>query len=339
MKRPAAPAIPWAVSAVALAAALVTSAAAMSGRPGRTGADVATYAAVFLLMVSFLGFGSRGITEAARRRAGGPAASLALGAALTLPGIALLASRGGFEEPVAFAATVLYGTLPLLLLAWARRTGPPPCAADWIALGAAWLPVEFALAGDGWPIEEGIFPAPMGAWVAACLLLAGFKSVRPLEGIGLRWRLRTEDLAVGIVALVAVLAVVLPADLALGRGPTSGAPDPLAPGAAGLLMAVIFVVLPAEIFFRGLVFNLLQRILVGRQGPRPALVISAALFALSLLGGRFGGGWWPVASAAYAGLWYGWCYLRTGSLSAGVLAHTGVLLLEHLVVGSTQAPS
>jgi membrane protease YdiL (CAAX protease family) len=327
------------MSAVALAAALVTFAAALSGRPGTAWADVATYAAVFLLMIPFVGFGTRGIEEAARRRAGLPAASLAVAAALTLPGIALLASRGGFEEPVAFAAAILYGALPLLLLAWARRAGPPPGAADWIALAAAWLPVELALVGDRWFLQGGSFPAPMAAWVAACVLLAGFKIVHPLEGIGFRWRLRVEDLAVGSVALVAVLAVLLPADLALGWGPTSGALDPLAPGVIGLLMAVIFVVLPAEILFRGLIFNLLQRILVSRQGPRPALVLSAALFALSVLGGRSGGGWWPVAFAAYAGLWYGWCYLRTGSLSAGVLAHTGVLLLERLVVGSTQAPS
>lgn len=339
MSPPAALASPRTVSAVALAAALATIAAAMSGRPGRGWADAVTYAAIFLLMVPFLGFGSRGIEEAVRARAGGPAASLALGAALTLPGIALLAARGGLEAPISLAAAILYGALPLLLLAWARRMGPAPCAADWIALAAAWLPVEFAQIG-GWRVfEEGIFPAPMAAWVAACLLLAGFKSVRPLEGIGFRWRLRAEDLAVGSVALVAVLAVLLPVDLILGTGPAVGPFYPVAPGVIGLLMAVIFVVFPAEILFRGLIFNLLQRILVGRQGPRPALVISAALFALSALGGGFGGGWWPVATAAYAGLWYGWSYLRTGSLSAGVLAHAGVLLLERLVIGWMQAPS
>jgi membrane protease YdiL (CAAX protease family) len=326
------------VSAVVLAAALFTIAAAMSGRPGTAWADVATYAAVFLLMLPFLGSGSHRIGLAARGGAGRPGAALAVAAALTLPGIALLASRGGLEEPVDFAAAILYGAFPLLLLAWARRAGPPPCAADWIALAAAWLPVEWSLIGDRWLLRGGSFPAPMAAWLAACVLLAGFKTIRPLEGIGLRWRLRAEDLAVGSIALVAVLAVLLPADLALGMGPASGAPDQLATGVIGLLIAVIFVVLPAELFFRGLVFNLLQRIFVSRHGPRPALVLSAALFALSALGGRSAGGWWPVAFAAYAGLWYGWCYLRTGSLSAGVLAHTGVLLLERLVVGSTQAP-
>jgi membrane protease YdiL (CAAX protease family) len=79
------------------------------------------------------------------------------------------------------------------------------------------------------------------------------------------------------------------------------------------VVLAVAVVIPVgeELFFRGL---LLRGFLL-RYGPRPALVLTAALFALVHLNP------WGLVSIFLVGILLGWLVLRTGSLWPACLAH------------------
>ncbi|ACY18510.1 CPBP family intramembrane glutamic endopeptidase [Haliangium ochraceum] len=100
----------------------------------------------------------------------------------------------------------------------------------------------------------------------------------------------------------------------------------------------IVVALPEELFFRGLLLELLERALPPRRrvlggGVGWALVISALLFALIHLPK---GGDPRVLATFFPGLLFGWMRSATGSILAPVLAHgaSNVFLrvLDYLVL-------
>lgn len=91
--------------------------------------------------------------------------------------------------------------------------------------------------------------------------------------------------------------------------------------------------LPEEAVFRHLVQGGLQAWLgASSRGYALAAVISGVLFGLA----HIGGGATYVALATIAGIGYGWIYAMTGSVTASILAHTGLNLL-HLLLFSYPA--
>jgi membrane protease YdiL (CAAX protease family) len=289
------------------------------------------YAALALLLLPYLGLGLAGIPRLVRRWVAWQPGVLLVAGALILPALAAL-PWGDAAAPGRALGIVLFASGGLLLLLAARGRGAPPSPWDWAALAAFWLPVELGLT-RGWWVREGVSPSfPMMTLVVTSLLLIGFGALRKLEGIGYRWRIRGTDLVVGTVALSAVLVVAVPVGLASGFvafGPRAISGSEFI---FSLLGIGLFVALPEEILFRGLLFNMLQRSWAGRLGPYPALILSAMLFGLTRLDRVPLMDWPNVVLAMIAGLSYGWCYLRTGSLMPGILAHTVVDLLHRFIL-------
>ena len=96
---------------------------------------------------------------------------------------------------------------------------------------------------------------------------------------------------------------------------------------------LVVVALPEELFFRGLIHELCERSLPPKRrflggGIGWALVISSALFAVGHLAVTFD---LRRLVVFFPGLVFGWMRSATGSILAGVIAHTASNLFIHLL--------
>src|SRR5207245_2987411 len=96
------------------------------------------------------------------------------------------------------------------------------------------------------------------------------------------------------------------------------------PPAMSLLISVLvtflLVAIPEEMFFRGILQNLLET----RFGRRIALIAAAILFGLAHFNKGVSFTWRYVLLAAIAGVFYGWAWRARRQLLASVITHTAV---------------
>ena len=228
-----------------------------------------------------------------------------------------------------------------------RRAPEAPAAAD-AALPPPWplgagiaalvrggavsaLALLLLLAGNQWLAERPLFAEALDApvmyipvvLIAWRMLLvpagAGFADVfglRPRPG---GWRL----LLLASVALVGA-GVLFDAGLALGGGwlqldshwaewfDSDLAWGPMAAVATTFFTTVVLAPVFEELIFRGLLYGSLR----ARFGVRPAVLVSAAIFALAHGYGAAG-----FASVFLSGALWAWSYERTRSLLPGMAAH------------------
>ncbi len=91
-----------------------------------------------------------------------------------------------------------------------------------------------------------------------------------------------------------------------------------------IFVQVVVVALPEELFFRGLIHELCERALPPKRkflggGIGWALIISSAIFAIGHLTVTFDA---RRLAVFFPGLVFGWMRSSTGSIMAGVIAHT-----------------
>lgn len=295
-------------------------------------------AALAAVVIPILALGHPRTLGAARSwTASGPRAAalvmvLAAPAAVALP----------WERPVQSAARAgwlaLYAALPLAALLVSRRSPREVNGWDWVAVALYWVPFQMSGMESWWRSAGDPFQVPWMKVTAAGLALVSFAAVRRLDGVGHRLRIGGTDAVTAAAAAGLFLAVAVPAALLSGLAEW----DPR-PGGVGRILAVIggialLTALPEEILFRGILFNLLQRRLRGRAGPWPALVISAMAFAAAHAGRGAGADPRYLALVTLAGIAYGWCYLRTGSLVPAVAAHTAVNAAHQILFATAAAP-
>ncbi|MBI3449787.1 MAG: CPBP family intramembrane metalloprotease [Acidobacteria bacterium] len=296
------------------------------------GEIAAPYTAFILLLIPYVGCGYPEIGAMYRKLGlAGPVGAALLLATVTLPPIvALVSIRGISASWMAAVGLILYGAALAGFLRWADRVGPPPNAVDVLAVLCAWLPVELGFLHGLWSHGPADPSYLIGKTLSLSVLLMGYVAIRPLEGLGYRWRFRFEDFGAAIVALSAFLIVAIPIGIATGFVVW----EPKGVSWTGIVfrgMAIgLFIALPEEILFRGVIFNLLQKWTMGRYGPYPALVASSVIFGLSHLNNFPYGDMRYVVLATYAGFCYAWCYLKTGNLMGGILTHMGVDLIHRL---------
>ncbi len=333
-------AIPWRHGSLLARVLLIAAAGAAVAR--RRGVDpgsiVPVILAFALLLVPYLGFGQPALLQDARLWSLGTGGAFAVAGAFVAPAAAALPWGEGSRALTSALLLIAYAAAPLVALERARRLSITPGIWDGAALVLYWLPMELGLFRGFWGRPEMDPTFLLMKLVAISLLLAGFAGLRGLDGIGYRWRIKGSDLLTGGAALAAFLAISVPSALASGFV----AWEPRVLPASELIFKVLgvglFIALPEEILFRGVMFNLMQRVSRGRRGPWPALFAASIVFGLAHLNNP------PLADARYvvlatnAGIAYGWCYLRTGSLMPGVLAHTAVDLIHHLLLTTPSAP-
>ncbi len=279
-----------------------------------------TVTAFALLMIPYFALGFDRVVEALRDLGRSRRRRLVLmGGLLLVPGLLVLIGGGGAPSLRQMGALALYIAVPISLLAGWGPAGSRPSLADLLILLLLWLPIELKYFETAWRLPAGNPSYVLAKTLGMELALFCFVVVRRLDGVGYRFRLAAEDLTVGLTALVVFLVPAVPT--ALHTGFVQFDPHWNGPG-KWLLMSLgvfFFIALPEEVLYRGLIFNMLQRIiLVG--GPYPALLISSVIFGLSHLNNP-PGDWRYVLLATAAGLAYGWAYLRSGSLLASSYTH------------------
>jgi hypothetical protein len=245
-------------------------------------------------------------------------AQLVSPAALCLPYV-LVAYGGGVFRWGWFA---LFAALPvaIAMLLWQAARVDTNRRGDWrdyVVLAALGLAVDLRWLEGAWPPHLAIFNKIL-------LLDAGiygFVLIRQLDGVGFDLRLRFKDLRIGLreAAFYAPIALALGLSLEfLHLHPGWPAPDR---AALAWIFTFFFIAVPEELFFRGLLQNLLER----RMGRYGALFLTACLFGLAHFNKRttiFN--WRYVLLAALAGIFYGRAWREQRRVGASAVTHATV---------------
>ncbi len=266
---------------------------------------------------------SRWLSDA-HSRAGRPASTRLLSpsalARVLIPGLfaagiylLLTAPLGAFSG----GGLLLFAALPLLLSGLLEFL-PPGAKLGWqdvIVLGALGCAVEY-----GW-LQRSLAQPGLGnlpKFMLTDVALYLYIVQRRLPGIGFDLRLRWRDVGIGVREWAFFAPIGIGLGLALGflrfhaRLPAAGT------FAGTALVTFLFVALPEELFFRGLLQNLLETRLARRQ----ALALAAGIFGLShyIHGAVFN--WRYVILAAIAGLFYGRAWRSERRIGASAISHT-----------------
>jgi membrane protease YdiL (CAAX protease family) len=188
---------------------------------------------------------------------------------------------------------------------------------DVAALVVVGAPVEFGLLAGAWP-HPGLSALPKFLLMDSALY--AFLVVRGVTGVGFDFRLRWRDVAIGLRewALYAPIAIGL--GLALGFIHWNPRKPDAVLMAGSYLITFIFVAVPEEFFFRGLLQNLLQP----RLGRGRALALAAVIFGLSHFNKPLPFNWRYVILATIAGVFYGRAWLDRGRLTCSAITHATV---------------
>ena len=188
---------------------------------------------------------------------------------------------------------------------------------DVVVLAALALTYMLRLLGTAWPYP-GLAAFPKLFIVDVALYL--YVVVRRLAGVGYSFLPGWDAVARGLKEWIHFL----PLGIGLGLVTRFIHFHPRLPSAtevtADLLVTFLLVALPEELFFRGILQNLLET----RCGRSPALGVTSVLFGLAHFNKGATFNWRYVLLAAVAGLFYGRAWRARRQLLAAAVTHTAV---------------
>jgi membrane protease YdiL (CAAX protease family) len=292
--------------------ALSVSAAAGFGLHGVSPGPAlfAALAALFLLLVPYFFLGLL------HRTAPPSPASLLWAPALLVPYGIYAAGTGAFSG-AALLRLALYAGLPALAVHLGReRKGPG--VLDLLAVLVIWLPFDLRLLENIWVWPEGQGAYGLQTVMAVDLAVLLFVLVRGFEGIGYRFELSRAGAREVLVSFVLFSAAAIP--LGLGIDFIRYDPDPFdAVELIGSFLAILlFIGIPEELLFRGLIQNFLDQWL-GKGWT--SLLLASAVFGAAHLDNDQPPNFAYALMATIAGLFYGRAFRRTGGLMAPALVH------------------
>lgn len=260
-----------------------------------------------------------GCAAPVRRWLTAPAARVVAPSVLVLPYVGFAAATHTFQVHI----FVILLAIPVGLAALFQFGVPEDAAArllwaDLIALPVLGLPIMLNWLG-------GAFPYPgLGSNFVKLLLidsaLYAYLVVRHLPGIGYDFRLQARDWLIGLRewAWFAPIAIGLGLALAFIRFNPRWHDVGLAAGA--WLGIFLFVAVPEELFFRGLVQNLFET----RWGRNWALAGAAVLFGAAHFHHPPVPNWRYMLLAALAGIFYGRAWRDRRRVSCSAITHATV---------------
>ena len=234
----------------------------------------------------------------------------------------------GVWDEQALVKILVFTAVPLSLCYQANRVSleQQPTLLDGLAVASIWLPFNFGLLESIWTWPQGKAAYIVNTPLAMAVALVGFVSIRRFSLTGIRFQLSWSQLKTVLVCLVLLMLIAIPVGLSSGflEFNPRFALSKLFMTPLGIFF---FIALPEELLFRGIIYGMFVREFARRGfGPRKSLIV--ALVVSSLL---FGISHWHdfgpppviyISLATVAGLFYGWTYTKTGSLTAAVLLHT-----------------
>ena len=171
---------------------------------------------------------------------------------------------------------------------------------------------------------HGAYPHPALSALPKLLLtdaaLYGFLVVRNLEDVGYDLRPHGRDLAIGLRELVFFAPFGIGGGFLLHFIGFHRVAPTLWEFCAEWIATFILIAIPEELFFRGILLNLLER----RLRPRAALLISAVVFGLSHFNKRAVFNWRYVILATIAGIFYGRAWRNRRRLFTSGITHATV---------------
>lgn len=242
-----------------------------------------------------------------------------------LPGLLL----GNFDpyHSVIFAMIVLavFGTLKKL-----RKENFELCWTDIVVWMLLWIPFDLR-----WymALQENI-DYIWWSMVVSVIGIIGWYAYRGAD-IGFNLVPKFKDLLISVLALLMIMAIVIPPGLATGflvfSIPESFDIPSLIVHFIGLFLTVA---LPEELFFRGILLRGLEKVSSKRWIP---MVVSSLAFGLMHWNNIDGLSMQItyVSLASIAGLGYAWAYKKSGNnLFAAILAHTLVDWVWKLILAA-----
>lgn len=276
------------------------------GITDKLGPQPAAVVASFALLLAPYWFFGFGIDEPLRRILVRPAQRITASGAFLLPYLMFSIPRGEFR--IDLAAGLLCAILALTLLFEFVHAD----WADYLALLAVALIIEKHVFAAAWSIP-GL--SGLEKLLFVDVILYEYLVVRTRPDIGFQLMPRARDFAVGLREFAFYSPIALAMGFALGFLHLHAAGGNPARFGASWLFTLFFVALPEEIFFRGILLQLLEK----RMGTRAALLTSAVIFGLAHFNKRAMFNWRYVILAAIAGIFYGRSYLANRRvLSAGI---------------------
>ena len=273
-----------------------------------------TAVSVGLLLAPYWAFGF-GLDGWLRNKLKNTAAITAAPLSLSIAYLVFALPQGRFRWDMFLGMTAVVYVVVLLL----RNADPAmPGWRDWIVLAILGISIDLHFFDRAWPVA-GLSGMPKLLFVDAGLY--GYLVVRPLSGIGFDFRVRRSDVAIGLREFLYFAPIAIVLGFALGFlhfHRTAGSPVAFV---AGWLFTFFFVALPEELFFRGLMLNMLTR----HIGPGRALGFTSILFGLAHFNKRAAYfNWRYVTLAAIAGVFYGRAWLAKRRLLASSFTHATV---------------
>jgi membrane protease YdiL (CAAX protease family) len=234
---------------------------------------------------------------------------------LIVPYLVFAVPRGEFRWDMCLGIVAVVAAIAVLL---EFDHSPAPDWRDWLVLIILGLAVDLHFFDRAWP-GRGLGGMPKLLFVDAGLY--GYLVLRPIGGIGYDFRARASDFGIGLREFLFYTPIALTFGLLtsfLHFHP--GWRSPLEFGSAWLF-TLFFVAMPEELFFRGLMLNLLER----KIGAGRALAATAVIFGLAHFNKRAAFfNWRYVIMAAIAGVFYGRAWLARRRLLAASVTHATV---------------
>jgi CAAX protease family protein len=238
---------------------------------------------------------------------------------LALPYIIFSLPRGEFHWVYASALLgIPVGMAALFEFLPPGGAQPSPGKLYWqdvIALALVGLPVEF-----GW--LRGAFPHPGLSALSKLLLvdstLYAFLVVRGLEGVGYDFRCRARDFLIGVREFAAFAPIAIVLGLALRFITPHADTSPWSSVLGALPVTLFFIAMPEELFFRGLLQNLLEV----RLGHRASLLLTSVIFGLSHFNKPAPFNLRYVLLATIAGVFYGRAWRDRRRVLSSATTHT-----------------
>ncbi len=274
-----------------------------------------TFASFALLLAPYWFFGF-GLAEGLRERLRGRAVRVLFPGLLLVAYLVFALPRGEFPPAYAVALFVI----PIVQAALLELVPPKSNALTWqdaAALLMTGLPVEFGWLRGAWP-HPGLASLPKLLLMDATLY--SFLVVRRLPEVGYDFRIRGRDLAIGLREWACFAPFGIGLGLALHFIQFHGWRFSGWNLAAGWLVTFFFVAIPEELFFRGLLQNLLEP----RLGRCGALVLAAPIFGLSHFNKPLPFNWRYVLLATIAGVFYGRAWRDRRRLASSGITHATV---------------
>jgi membrane protease YdiL (CAAX protease family) len=180
-----------------------------------------------------------------------------------------------------------------------------------------WYSVEFGATSDvGLPIGAALIGYMKLALIVLFLYVVTLSNRLP--DVGFTFSLTRRDWREALINFALFGIIAIPIGLVTGFiNPSTALPSPLETIGRGIAI-FLFIALPEEILFRGVIHRYLERVL--RWAQLPTLILSSVIFGASHLNNPPNVGYYFIL-ATIAGIFYGRTFLRTGKVVPAAIVH------------------